>query len=932
MTDTNIYRTKRNILIVALMLLTLVKVVALHHQSNDTLVLDSEIISGKLQNGMSYYIKNLPSSEEKVQIHLYIKSGSNRQMEDEWELAHLLEHIPVSQFRNELLSKKGKLMKKTELTLKDISGGTGKDYTVYGVRYNSRNEDALNVSLDYLKKIVGGDLKFNSKVIAGEKGVFYQEYIYRNGPKNYQKAYLNALFSDCFTIPVAPSNFLNHIESFNAKQLKKFMKTWYRPELSILVFTGNINNIQKLQNKIHTVFSEISPSDFIELDNKCQYNNLQLPSKFKVLTTLPGSNIADDTTIELFIRDNYKNTGLDRMKWEWIKPIIGKYINEEQIHIQKESRLNYYCNVNWDSELPVLQIHIRSEQDTEKAATQNAWGVIKKLKRDGVSIDQWHKIQVLGEESLKQIDTSIAYYWEGQIKRYLLKEEPLPSNKVGLLKQWWSTMSLLEFNNILKSFIPEQPADIAIISSKFSYDEYTIRDWILESKPVTVNPSSEGVLDNLISESFFKDLKAKGHTNIRIDSLGTTILQLDNGLQLILKKQSGDSSINSKRIVLHGFRSDGASAFQEKHRKVALLVPDVVRHLGEEAWNNQTLQQISAQSSIKDLYSYVNNKESGIKGSVEKEDFEALLQIIYAYICLIKKDANAFDNWKWLQKIRYDHPPFDGATSDFNSAILDQLNIPRKKLSISEQYHTSQKTTIEEALLIYNQLFKRADAFTFTISGNFDEEKLLPLLEKYLGNIPNSGQPSINRNRLTSLPSGPMHQVLEIPAIIPENHMISVRYLFPIEPNNWEVALHMDILTKLIEPQLQQLRYIKKRGIYLAMVRPIIDEKNHFGGIVITVSCRETETKSILKDIQKIIYSMCINKVEKQNLDKILENRLLAKYYRPAKYNTKRIEKEFQDKNSIKGLSLRKIRKMAKIYLSDHNRYEFIGKHKKRFY
>lgn len=927
--DTKTYRTKRNILTLAFGLLTLVQTVSANRQNIDTLELDSGIISGKLPNGMSYYIKNLPNSEEKVQIQLYIKSGNNREIEGEWQLAHLLEHIPISQFRNELLSKNGKLMKKTELSLKDTSGATGKDYTQYGISYSSRNEDALNVSLNYLKKIASGNLKLSSQVITGEKGALYDEYIHRNGPQNYQKTELNALFSDCSTMPITPSNFWNHLESFSAKQFQKFMKKWYRPELSVLVFTGNITDIEKLQNKIHTVFSEIAPSDSIELDNKCQDFYLQLPPRFKILKPLVGSSIADDTTIELFIKDYYNKTGLDHMQWEWIKPLLAQYITEGQIQLQNESSLNYYCNAYWDTELPVMKIHIRSEQDYEKTVIQNAWGFIKKLKRDGVSPEDWHKIQVLGEQSLKYIDTTKASYWESQIKQYILKEEPLPSNKIGLLKQWWSNMSLSEFNTILKNFIPEQPADIAIISSKFPYDEYAIRDWILESKPVRVNPQLERISDNLIANSFFKDLQTKGYANLGLDSLGTTLLKLDNGLQLILKKQNVESPKNSKRIMFHGFRSGGASGIPNAYRNLALLAPEVIRHLGIEPWDNQTLQQLYIQTSIRDLYPYVNNTEVGIKGSVEKEDFEIFLQIIYAYICLTKKDIIAFNHWKWLQKIRFDYPPFDKATSDFNSAISDRLNIKRNNLSISEQYHTSQKTNIDEVFFIYDELFKSADDFTFIVSGDFDEEKLLPLLEKYLGNLPNSGQPSIKENKLTSIPTGPMHQVLEIPAIMPEHQMISVRYLFPVEANNWEAPLQMNVLTELIKPQLQQLRYTKRRGIYLAMVRSIIDKENHLGSISISLSCRETETKAILKDIQQIINLIHRSKVDKQNLDKIIKTQILPKYDRLAKGNTKRIAKEFQEKSLLNELSSRKIRKMAKIYLNDRNRYEFIGKHTK---
>lgn len=50
--------------------------------------LDESIRQGKLKNGMNYFIKNLPASNNKLAMRLYVKVGRYQQQQDEFEFIH----------------------------------------------------------------------------------------------------------------------------------------------------------------------------------------------------------------------------------------------------------------------------------------------------------------------------------------------------------------------------------------------------------------------------------------------------------------------------------------------------------------------------------------------------------------------------------------------------------------------------------------------------------------------------------------------------------------------------------------------------------------------------------------------------------------------------------------------------------------------------
>ncbi len=91
---------------------------------NDKMPLNPHLHTGKLANGLTYYIMNNPKPEQKVELRLVVNAGSICEDPDQLGLAHMAEHMAFNGTKN---------FKKNEIVsfLQDIGVGFGNDLNAY---------------------------------------------------------------------------------------------------------------------------------------------------------------------------------------------------------------------------------------------------------------------------------------------------------------------------------------------------------------------------------------------------------------------------------------------------------------------------------------------------------------------------------------------------------------------------------------------------------------------------------------------------------------------------------------------------------------------------------------------------------------------------------------------------------------------------------
>lgn len=926
-----------NISTISFGLLCIVAFGNLYPQSTDSLALNPSIRYGKLENGFTYYLKSLPDSGEKVNMQLIVKAGNNYEEKDQMEMAHFLEHltfIRTKHFTN--LVKNTSLLNEFQMQSNDIRGVTGREETTYFFNYPSRNRKALDGGLLFFKDIASGHIKFHKEDIDAERGVFFQESLYSDKASYYAETKALNLVTDCVKNLIATENYHQYIKTFKVEPLQRFYKDWYYPERMALIMVGNIKNIQALESKIKTTFGNIKKGISKEHID-CNKNYLTKKNQFVVVRDSIQPNV--NSRFNFFIKNNHSTTEKRlTMQNKTTNDLVVRLINAR---LEKESKgynvpYQIVASTSW---LPAIKIKVQTPQASEKEAIQKAFSILYKIREYGFTKKELKDYKQKEITRLNTIDTLHGSYWTNKFGAHFIKGQSLLANNPTISKKKLNNLSLLQVNNFIKEYLQEIPHDVVMIipkNRKTKPDENEIKQWISHSKDsihknkITVPPSKQLPTDSL---KFLPDthLKYKGK-----DKLGAQQYLLENGIKLILKAISPSSEAYQDKIIMHGFSAQGANSFSGEDYYAALLAPSVVRNAGVGKMNKFELEDYLNGSELSYRFrTYIDPYESGIKGEIKLEELETALKLVYLHMTVPRWDKEAFKDWQMQEENYY---------TQFHGHLRVKANLLNKVQEALGTYAPVRKSSLynkktksldfEKSYKVYKTIMGNPEEFTFVFTGSYSLEKILPLLIKYLGNLPkledkkNIELTSIADDNKVKTPK----EIIFNPYTTIENAHIHQTFLkqsaqsIPLKEQ-----IEFDLLTHILNYKLQELRYANKRAIYVSLARNQIDRKRNHQLINLMLSCGKEDLPIIREDIQEIILNIKQQGVSENLFQKIWNSHIIPKYkdeklnshkhIAQSIYEHYRFQKPYYSRSKIKrvlqSIERNDIQNIAKKYLDN---------------
>ena len=234
---------------------------------------DKEVRTGKLENGMRYYIRKNGKPEQRVEMRLAINAGSMQEEDNQRGLAHFVEHMC---FNGTESFEKNALVNFLELTGvrfgADLNAYTSFDETVYMLQLPTDKEGLVDKGLLVLHDWASA-VTFADEEIDKERGVIVSEWRTRLGAdERMREVYWPKMFYQSHYANRLPIGTTEVITKAPYERLKTFYKDWYRPNLMALVVVGDLE------------------LDDIEAKIKEQFGGLENPEKprEKILYDVPG--------------------------------------------------------------------------------------------------------------------------------------------------------------------------------------------------------------------------------------------------------------------------------------------------------------------------------------------------------------------------------------------------------------------------------------------------------------------------------------------------------------------------------------------------------------------------------------------------------------------------------------------------------------------
>ncbi len=210
--------------------------------SNETLQQDPAIRSGRLSNGLRYFITKTTTPPGAVSFRMRIGAGSLNEADAERGLAHLLEHLVMAGTRN---FPDGSMVKQLEAAgLKlgpDTNAVTEFNQTIYKIDAPKADPATVELALKAL-----ADMAMNADItpaiLAQQQAVVLAEERSRANPQLlFGEAALKFLFAGDLIGKRLPIGTPETVSAIDIEAANAFYKRTYRPELATLVVAGDVD-------------------------------------------------------------------------------------------------------------------------------------------------------------------------------------------------------------------------------------------------------------------------------------------------------------------------------------------------------------------------------------------------------------------------------------------------------------------------------------------------------------------------------------------------------------------------------------------------------------------------------------------------------------------------------------------------------------------
>ncbi|MCC8174155.1 MAG: insulinase family protein, partial [Odoribacter sp.] len=322
--------------------------------------------------------------------------------------------------------------------------------------------------------------------------------------------------------------------------------------------------------------------------------------------------------------------------------------------------------------------------------------------------------------------------------------------------------------------------------------------------------NAEGITpyeDVVVESNLIKKELAGGKITSKraIDELGAEEWTLSNGAKILYRK----ADYEKDQISLIAHSKGGSSLYDIEDLPSAFMLSNLVGLYGLSEFDNITLtkmltgKNVSYGVNLGDTYETFN-------GRTTPADLETLFQLLYLSFEEPRFDKEAHETFMMRQKaaIANIHSNPNNILSD--SLRLIRTNYHPRTLLFNEEYLNN--VDIEKVEEIYRDRFKDASDFVFIIVGNVDKETLTPLVEKYIGSIPQYNREETWRDNMVRNPKKSKREI-EIP-METEKATCFTEYVqenISYSPQN---SIYLQVLRKVLKLRYNENIREKEGGTY----------------------------------------------------------------------------------------------------------------------
>lgn len=838
---------------------------------------DKEVRIGKLDNGLTYYIRHNEYPKNQVDFYIAQKVGSILEEDDQRGLAHFLEHMCFNGTKNFPGNSMVKWLESVGVKFGyNLNAYTSIDETVYRISSVPTERIGVQDSCLMILSDWADGLLLNGKDIDEERAVIHEEWRSQLPPNmRILEKLLPELYPDSRYGHRLPIGTMEVVDHFPHQALRDYYEKWYRPDLQGIVVVGDID-VDRIEGKIKELFSKIEKPV-----NPAERVYYPVADNEKPIVAFGSDKEQDKYVAQIMFKydalpDSLKGTMADvttAYLLDMAQMMLQIRLNElgQKADAPFAAASAFYGEFIMAKTKQAFQFAMLPKGNSFDEGLKAVYREALRAKRGGFTATEYARCRT---EYLSQLEKAYNNRNQQENKtlaesyvRNFIDKKPIPGieTEYQMMSMIVNQIPVEAVNQVFSQIVSDKNLVVLGMMPAREGESCPKDEDILTLLSQVEAENIAPYVDNVKDEPLVSELSAAGKVvkENMLSDFGAKEWILSNGAKVILKK----TDFKADEISMMAVAKGGTSVYGNDKTADLMFMPAVLEQHGLGSFTNSELTKLMAgkQVSLKvSLDDYVRR----LSENTTPKDLKTYMEMIYMTftgLTVTPDEFTAMQNlYKGVIQNQAQNPNFV-----FQKKVQEFLySSPNKQVfGVSD----IEKANREDILSIIREQLANAAEFTFVFSGNFDEAELKALVEQYIASLPSvkGKKQELKHNPAVEIKSGNEEKEFSLKMEVPQGSAAVI--ISGKMPYSFKNRLMASMSAQIISARLLSEVREKEGAVYSIYTQGSQDRLSEVSVVYQTIFQVKPEKKDRALEIIRSEFENLAKETPVEELDKVKE-------------------------------------------------------------
>ncbi len=773
------------------------------------LPIDEAVRIGKLDNGLTYYIRHNNYPEHRADFYIAQRVGAMQEEDSQNGLAHFLEHMAFNGSEHFNGEGHGIIDFIQSIGLNfgaDVNAFTSFTRTVYLVtNVPTARQSVLDSCLLVLKDWSHG-LLLTDEEIDKERGVIHEEWrLGRDANERMTNRQRDNLFAGSKYAKRDVIGSMDVVDYFPYQVLRDYYDKWYRPDNQALVIVGDVD-VDYTEAKIREMFKDIPAPG----PDAAQVETYPVPDNDEPIVVIEKDVEQQLSVVQLVFKhdiiEEEMKGDVNYLVLDYMKDMMSSMLNQRFQEKVQDPDCPFLQAYGFDTSYmgantkDAFYLTVVPKEGMIEAATEV--GLIETLRaaRFGFTATEYERAK---ESYMSHLDRQYNERdkvhnrtYAQRIYTHFLENEPMMSveQNYELMKMIVPNIPVEAINQVLPELINTDGKNLVVVNYNQEKEGavYPHKEGLMGAITAAENAEIEAYVDNVKQEPLIAKLPKKGKIvkETYNETLGYKDLELSNGVHVQLKP----TTYKQDEIFMLARQRGGNSLYGEEDWANCEMFDYAIESSGLGGFNSIELRKALAGKRVS-LSQTMSTYEDYINGSSSVKDLETLFQLLYLQFTDVTRDDKSYNSLVNQIEISLKNKDLDpdNVFSDSLSYIMDNYSWRSKPYKLEDM----KKLSYDRILEIGKERTANAAGYDFMFVGSFDEAVIRPLIEQYIASLPAKKGAKSNWVNVDNTPMGQTIKHFSRKMETPKTTMF-INWFNTEIPHNLENSIKAQLLGKVL--------------------------------------------------------------------------------------------------------------------------------------